>query len=281
MLTCSNMTEMTGDMLTKDGFTTEPTDRLPTANADVLRSHLEQNPLGRIILAIDSEDIARVLAIDKRVMKAVGAIKVGNELHNSVGWSGIAAKLSDMGARGHYYDARFSETPSQMRQQMKWFNSSARSVPVKNGLVSVDVLGASDSALREAAKHRGEFMLVTETVQPSLTDEDCLKRHRRSAGQTVLDAASIAVDTDIQGVTSSAYELTGVASDVALSSLIRIATGIRVEGDDAGDHVRVTNPSDAIKMGAEMLVIGHSILQAPNGDQYGRMMRIAEMIHAA
>jgi orotidine-5'-phosphate decarboxylase len=46
---------------------------------------------------------------------------------------------------------------------------------------------------------------------------------------------------------------------------------VRVEGDDAGDQVRIMSPKDAISAGADFVVIGRSITSMWNGSD--TMMR--------
>lgn len=46
---------------------------------------------------------------------------------------------------------------------------------------------------------------------------------------------------------------------------------MRVEGDDAGDQVRIMSPKDAIAAGADFVVIGRSITAMWNGSD--TMMR--------
>lgn len=246
---------------------------------EILRKHLVEDPVKRIVLAVDCRDLAQAITLDKSVIEKVGMVKVGNELHNSIGWPKIVDFFNRRHASSYYFDARFSETPNQMEELIDWFSRSTRTVLANEGIISLDVLGASDIALKSAAKNRGDFMLITETVQPSMTEADCLKRHRRTAGEVVLDAAGIALETGLQGFTSSAHEIPEVANEVSLSGLLRVASGIRIDGDNLGDQVRISDPRTAVEMGADLLVVGHSIIE--HQDQYERMMRIADEISRA
>lgn len=258
------------------------TERMPTDTVENVRDYLAVDPRRRVVLALDHINIKDMLFVDSEVISSVGAVKIGNELHSRHGWAAISRFLTAKRAvQGVYYDARFSDNPDQTAALMDVFNSTRRDDSIQPGIVSLDVLGASDEALRRAVANRGKFLLITETVQPSLDQGDCFRRHRRSIAEVVYDAAQIAEETGLHGTTSSVEGLKLMAEDPALGGLIRVVSGIRVSGDTLGDQKLVCNPGDAVRSGAEMLVIGRSILEAPNGDQIGRLNQIANEIQAA
>jgi orotidine-5'-phosphate decarboxylase len=49
------------------------------------------------------------------------------------------------------------------------------------------------------------------------------------------------------------------------SNAVLITPGVRVEGDDVGDQVRVMSPKDALSEGADFVVIGRSITKLWDG----------------
>jgi orotidine-5'-phosphate decarboxylase len=49
------------------------------------------------------------------------------------------------------------------------------------------------------------------------------------------------------------------------NNAVLITPGVRVEGDDVGDQVRVMSPKDALSQGADFVVIGRSITKLWDG----------------
>jgi orotidine-5'-phosphate decarboxylase len=67
----------------------------------------------------------------------------------------------------------------------------------------------------------------------------------------------------MDGVVASVHELAAIRR--ALPREFRVLTpGIRLAGDDAGDQTRVATPAEAVRLGADYLVIGRSVTAAPD-----------------
>jgi len=80
----------------------------------------------------------------------------------------------------------------------------------------------------------------------------------RLHGHAVMD-----MKAGIGGIVASAHELAGLRS--AHGSKIKIITpGIRPVGSAAGDQKRAMAPSEALKAGADFLVIGRPITAVPD-----------------
>ena len=74
--------------------------------------------------------------------------------------------------------------------------------------------------------------------------------------------ARLAGSTGVEGVVCSAREIRVCAE--AAPELIRVVPGIRPTGVDHDDQARVATPESAIAEGADFLVIGRAITQAPD-----------------
>jgi orotidine-5'-phosphate decarboxylase len=73
--------------------------------------------------------------------------------------------------------------------------------------------------------------------------------------------ALMAKDAGIDGVVASALEASWIRQQVGPDFLI-VTPGIRPAGSDAGDQNRIATPGDAVRNGADYLVIGRPITQA-------------------
>ena len=82
-----------------------------------------------------------------------------------------------------------------------------------------------------------------------------------TAADNVMRLAILTKDCGLDGVVCSAQEATSLKA--ALGAEFQLVTpGIRLDGDATGDQQRVITPVDAIRLGADYLVIGRSITLA-------------------
>jgi orotidine-5'-phosphate decarboxylase len=78
---------------------------------------------------------------------------------------------------------------------------------------------------------------------------------------SVLRLARLAYESGADGVVCSGWESSKVKRATAADFLV-VTPGIRPAGADAGDQKRIVTPADAIKAGADYLVIGRPITRA-------------------
>jgi orotidine-5'-phosphate decarboxylase len=80
--------------------------------------------------------------------------------------------------------------------------------------------------------------------------------------QYILKRARNALNAGCDGVIASGKEIK-LCRDT-FPEIIIVSPGIRPEGAQTDDHKRHTTPSEAIKLGADYLVVGRPILKSPN-----------------
>jgi orotidine-5'-phosphate decarboxylase len=76
--------------------------------------------------------------------------------------------------------------------------------------------------------------------------------------------ALLAEASGLDGVVASPLELGIVRSAVKKTGFVVVTPGVRPAGFARGDQKRVTTPREAILAGADYLVVGRPILQAPD-----------------
>jgi orotidine-5'-phosphate decarboxylase len=112
--------------------------------------------------------------------------------------------------------------------------------------------------------------LLGVTVLTSLDEDDLI-----AVGQTVplLDQvrrlAAVAQSAGLDGVVCSPAEVAALRSDCG-PDFVLMVPGIRPAGAATGDQKRVMTPRDAVAQGADYLVIGRPITQAPDPAQAAR-----------
>ena len=134
-------------------------------------------------------------------------------------------------------------------------------------------------AAREAAEGSGTRILAV-TVLTSI-DAGELSAVRGAVArprEEVARLATLAWEAGAHGVVASAAEAALLRSLLGPEALI-VTPGIRLAGDDPHDQARVTTPGDAVRAGADVLVVGRSIIGAPDPLEALERMR-AEMDQA-
>jgi orotidine-5'-phosphate decarboxylase len=94
----------------------------------------------------------------------------------------------------------------------------------------------------------------------------------------VVHRAVKAMNIGIDGVIASALEASKIKS-LSSGKLMVVSPGIRPEGSPPQDQKRVATPSEAVKAGADYLVIGRPITDAGNPREEANKI-IVEMANA-
>lgn len=132
--------------------------------------------------------------------------------------------------------------------------------------VSFLTLHGSSGCIQGAIKGRGnsdlKLFVVTVLTSMDKSDIDELGYTNQTVEQLVIHRAKKALEAGCDGVIASGQEARSIK---ALSGkLLVITPGIRPDGYPEDDQKRRTTPTDAILAGADYLVIGRPITDAPD-----------------
>lgn len=117
------------------------------------------------------------------------------------------------------------------------------------------------SAAAGAAAGTGTTILAV-TVLTSLDDADLSSiGFSLPTEKAVERLAGIAVDAGIGGIVCSAKEVAAIRRMVG-KNVVLVTPGVRLPEDSAGDQKRVVTPSEAIRAGADYIVVGRPITRA-------------------
>jgi orotidine-5'-phosphate decarboxylase len=229
----------------------------------------------RLIVALDVPTVADARALVATLGPAVSFYKVGMQLQFAPGGMEFARELLDGGKR-LFLDAKLYDIGETVRLAVE---NIAR--------LGVDFLTihANAPTLRAAAEGRGDSALriLAVTVLTSMSADDLadLGFAGMSVEELVLKRARQVVDTGVDGVIASAAEAAAIRA-MAGDRLTIVTPGIRRASDAIGDQKRVVTPADAIRAGADHLVIGRPITQAadPRREAEAIQAEIAEVFSA-
>ena len=106
--------------------------------------------------------------------------------------------------------------------------------------------------------------ILAVTVLTSYDDADLLDAcYRFGVVETVRRRAEQAYELGVDGLVASAEEAAMLRQAVGAGMLL-VTPGIRPAGAAVGDQKRVATPAEAIRNGADYLVVGRPVTQAPN-----------------
>lgn len=211
----------------------------------------------KVIVALDYNDEKKALEFVDRVSSNLCRLKVGNELFTSAGPK-FVAKLVDKGFKV-FLDLKYHDIPNTV--------SRACEAAADLGVWLVDVHTSGGPVMMSAAaealsKYRERPYLIGVTVLTSMDSSQL-----NSIGVTaepkeqVIRLAKLAKESGLDGVVSSAQEVTLIKTNVA-APFICVTPGIRPAGASIGDQNRIMTPAEAIAAGSDYLVIGRPITQA-------------------
>jgi orotidine-5'-phosphate decarboxylase len=215
---------------------------------------MDRNP---ILCAIDTPDLARAQSLIAATAGAVGGVKLGLEFFAAHGPDGIS-KAAD-GQKNVFLDLKLHDIPNTVAGAVK----SARALDPL--LLTVHCSGGP-AMMRAAVEARGSARtkIVGVTVLTSLDDTDLgAVGQSRPAADQVKRLALLAQESGLDGVVCSPQEVAMLRAACRRGFLL-VVPGIRPAGAAAGDQKRVQTPRDAIAAGADYLVIGRPITEAPD-----------------
>ena len=245
-------------------------------------------PKDRIIVALDVNGIDELRRAVTALAPHVGLFKIGLEAIMAFGVAkalNIVHCYSPEGSKPRVFlDGKFADIPNTVGAAAKAAMALSGSVlPPKMptaeiGFIDVHASSGPD-AVRAACANKGGAKVLAVTVLTSLGDDVCQRIFGRVAKDAVVDLATEAVLSGADGVICSPKELP-LLSDL---TCLKVTPGVRPAWAAAGDQKRVMTPVEAIRGGADYLVIGRPIVQAKEYGltQVDAAKRIADEIAAA
>lgn len=164
----------------------------------------------------------------------------------------------------HFIDAKVHDIPRTVAAAVKQL------VRHNTHIINVHALGGTEmmKAAVEAAQERAGELGMTPphvfavTLLTSMSQADLLDVGLGGdAVDNAMRLARLAHDAGCGGVVCSAHEVVDVKG-VLGRNFLTLTPGIRPAGEMHGDQKRVTTPADAVRVGADYLVVGRPITQA-------------------
>ncbi|HEY6051756.1 MAG TPA: orotidine-5'-phosphate decarboxylase [Thermoanaerobaculia bacterium] len=216
---------------------------------------------GRVCIALDFPSRAEVLDAARRFAPRVGWLKIGLEAFVAEGPS-LVREIAALGPRV-FLDLKFHDIP----------NTVARAVAAaaRSGAALVNVHAAGGRAMLVAAREAAASFeprpriiavtLLTSIDARALADLP-MAGHPEGIARRL---AGLARECGLDGVVCSTEDLPGIRQACG-PGFLTVVPGIRPSGTSSLDQKRTASPGDAIRGGADILVVGRPVTAAPDPD---------------
>jgi orotidine-5'-phosphate decarboxylase len=209
-----------------------------------------ENPL---IVALDVSELDHAIELGRALAPHVGVLKVGLELI----WAHGPAAISAVGEIAPVFaDAKLHDIPTTVER------AAANIAGLGVAMLTVHALGG-EMMIHAAVEgaHRGAS--AAGVAMPVVLAVTVLSSH---GGEVLASPTSLAWEAKAAGaggVVVSGVDVRDVR-DTCGEEFCLVVPGIRAPGSNGDDQLRVSTPAEAIARGADYLVVGRPITDAPD-----------------
>lgn len=211
----------------------------------------------RLIVGLDVPTVDEAREIVKETKGAVGVYKIGMQLQ----FAGGLAFAEELAREGHriFLDVKLLDIDNTVASAVKNI--------AKMGMSFVTI-HAYPKAMRAAVEALGEtgaeLCLLGVTVLTSMDQQDIeAAGYAGELGDLVRSRAADARLAGMGGIVCSPHEAESLRSVIG-GDMALVTPGVRPAGSDAGDQKRIMTPGDAIRAGADYLVVARPVVRAEN-----------------
>ncbi len=220
--------------------------------------HLDIPPGQRLIVALDVPNADAARALVQELGAAVEFYKIGLELVASGSYFELLDWL--LSQQKHVFaDLKLYDIPATVAAAVRQLATRGASFLTVHG----------DRSITEAAAaEKGHLQVLAVTVLTSINREDLREMGiEMDVESLVLERAKVAVDAGCDGVIASGLEAAPLREALGPQPLI-VTPGVRPPNTgSADDQKRIVTPAQAFENGANYIVVGRPIRNAPSPRQ--------------
>jgi orotidine-5'-phosphate decarboxylase len=206
-----------------------------------------------IFVAIDTPDVHRAAALARAVRGIAGGVKLGLEFFCANGHAGVL-RMAER-ELPIFLDLKLHDIPNTVAKAVEALASLEPAILTVHAAGGREMMAAARRAAAPATK------VVAVTVLTSLDSGDLHEVGvNASPAEQVTRLARLAQDSGVDGIVCSGAEV--AYAKAAWPDGFFVVPGVRPPGGDLGDQKRVASPAEALRDGADVLVIGRPITGA-------------------
>jgi orotidine-5'-phosphate decarboxylase len=234
----------------------------------------------KLIVALDVDSASRALDLFAELRDISGMFKIGSQLFTAAG-PDIVREIISQGGRV-FLDLKYHDIPNTVAAAGVEATRLGVSIFNVHASGGAEMLKRTTAAVNEVSVKEGlaKPKVIAVTLLTSI-DQNMLARIgiHDDPRSVVSSWAQLAADCGLDGVVASPQEIEIIRAAVDKPDFVIVTPGIRPAGDAADDQRRVLTATEAIRAGADYLVVGRPILNA--ADPAAAANRIVAEIAAA
>ncbi|HZH90832.1 MAG TPA: orotidine-5'-phosphate decarboxylase [Pyrinomonadaceae bacterium] len=217
----------------------------------------------KLIIALDVDTANEARRLFTLLGAEAGMFKIGSQLFTAAG-PGLVREIVAQGGRV-FLDLKFHDIPNTVAAACR------EAVRLGVSLFNVHAAGGGEM-MRRAAEATGETAEREGLTRPALVAVTVLTSAdagvlaetgvSRALEEQVKTLAALADSSGLDGVVASAHEIAPVRSVVARENFLLVTPGVRPSASAHDDQRRVMTPAEAVRAGADYIVVGRAILNA-------------------
>jgi orotidine-5'-phosphate decarboxylase len=233
----------------------------------------------RLIVALDVSTERLALELVNSLRGMVGMFKIGSQLFTEAGPK-IVKEIASSNNRV-FLDLKFHDIPNTVASAAVAATRLGVSIVNVHASGGREMMQRTADAVSEVAANEGlrRPSVIAVTVLTSFDAAILSEVGINSAPETQVRRLSrLAEASGMDGVVASPHEVALVRSTVTSSGFLIVTPGVRPAGTALDDQKRVTTPAEAIRSGADYIVVGRPITAAK--DPVGSVTTILKEIES-
>lgn len=208
-------------------------------------------PKDRLVVAADLSTREEILRLADELHGVAGVLKIGLQAFVANGPS-IVREVVARGERV-FLDLKIHDIPNTAKHAV------AEAATLGASMLTVHAAGG---AAMLSACANDSLLVLAVTILTSLDDEELARiGFQGSSMENAVRLARLAQSSGLRGVVASPHEI-AVIREACGEGFVILTPGIRPSGSDAGDQRRTMTPREAIRAGADYIVVGRPITGA-------------------
>jgi orotidine-5'-phosphate decarboxylase len=230
----------------------------------------------RLVVALDVDGRERALSLVDELRPFVGMFKIGSQLFTACG-PDLVREIVRQDAKV-FLDLKYHDIPNTVE------NAVVAAMRLGVSICNVHALGGLEM-MRRVGETCERVALSEGLTRPIILAVTVLTSHDQSTlGELGIDEqlnalvarlARLTADAGLDGVVASAHEI-GIVRQAVPGQFVILTPGLRPVWAVSQDQKRVMTPQEAMRAGADYLVIGRPILDHPSPSEAAK--RILEAL---
>jgi orotidine-5'-phosphate decarboxylase len=223
------------------------------------------DPKQKLIVALDVYESDRALELCEQLRETVGMFKIGMQLFTAAGPDLVRKIVAGKGRV--FLDLKYHDIPNTVAM------AAIEATRLGVSMFNIHTSGGQEMMTRTAAavaelaarENLPAPTILGVTLLTSIGEEtlEQIGIGGRPA-EVVRRLAALAKSAGLNGVVASAHEVGVIRSQVPDPRFVIVCPGTRSAQDAAHDQRRFMSAGDAIRAGADYVVVGRPILNAPD-----------------